>query len=66
MSILAYTQALHDVLRADRAAIAAQGTPEAGATARERGYKPKWVGVQFQNRFGHWPAWPLPKTERAA
>lgn len=31
MSLLSYTQALHDVLRADRAAIAAQGTPQAGA-----------------------------------
>lgn len=30
MSLLSYTQALHDVLRADRAAIAAQGTPQAG------------------------------------
>lgn len=32
------------------------------ATARERSYKPKWIGVQFQNRFGHWPKWPLPKV----
>jgi superfamily II DNA or RNA helicase len=27
---------------------------------RERGYKPGWVGVQFKERFGHWPNWPLP------
>lgn len=29
-------------------------------TQRERGYKPGWVGVQFRERFGHWPKWPLP------
>lgn len=29
-------------------------------TQRERGYKPGWVGVQFKERFGHWPKWPLP------
>lgn len=23
---------------------------------RAKGYKPKWVGVMFQQRFGHWPA----------
>ena len=26
------------------------------ATARERGYRPGWVGIQFKQRFGHWPA----------
>ncbi len=29
-------------------------------TQRARGYKPGWVGVQFKERFGHWPKWPLP------
>lgn len=29
------------------------------ATARERGYRPGWVGVRFKERFGHWPAWRL-------
>ena len=28
---------------------------------RERGYKLGWVGVQFKERFGHWPKWPLPR-----
>ena len=31
-------------------------------TQRERGYKPGWVGVQFKERFGHWPNWPLPQV----
>lgn len=31
-------------------------------TQRERGYKPGWVGVQFKERFGHWPKWPLPQV----
>ncbi len=36
VSLLAYTQALHDALRADRAAVAVQGTPEAGAAQKGR------------------------------
>ena len=28
---------------------------ELRTTARERGYKPKWVGVQFKSRYGRWP-----------
>ena len=36
MSLLAYTQALHDVVRANRAAVAAQGTPQAGAAQKGR------------------------------
>lgn len=28
-------------------------------TARARGYKAGWVGVQFKNRFGMWPPWPV-------
>lgn len=35
-------------------------------TARQRGYKPGWVGMQFKSRFGHWPPWPLPSFGRAA
>lgn len=33
--------------------------------ARERGYKPKYVGVRFQQRFGHWPFWSMPKGDAA-
>lgn len=29
--------------------------------ARERGWKPKAVGVRFKERFGHWPTWPIPQ-----
>lgn len=29
-------------------------------TQRARGFKPGWVGVQFKQRFGVWPKWPLP------
>ncbi len=33
--------------------------------ARERGWNPKAVGVQFKQRFGHWPPWPLPSSSEA-
>ena len=35
-------------------------------TCRERRYSPKWVGVQFKQRFGHWPPWPMPSEARSA
>jgi RNA polymerase subunit RPABC4/transcription elongation factor Spt4 len=28
---------------------------ELRATALAKGFKPKWIGIQFKERFGHWP-----------
>jgi DNA repair protein RadD len=33
--------------------------------ARDRGFKPAWVGVQFKTEFGHWPRWFIPGFARA-
>jgi len=33
--------------------------------ARQRGYKPGWVGMRFKSRWGHWPPFVIPKEVRA-
>lgn len=30
------------------------------AKAKERGWKPKAIGIQFKTMYGHWPPWPVP------
>lgn len=30
----------------------------------ERGYKPQWAAIRFNERFGHWPKWGVAVVER--
>jgi superfamily II DNA or RNA helicase len=33
------------------------------AEVADKGWKPVSVGIRFKARFGHWPPWPIPKSE---
>lgn len=57
---------LAEVMRLDRSTVASTKEKKTHfeslcKTAMERRYAPKWVGVQFKQRWGHWPGWALPK-----